>query len=684
MASLLDDCEQQVTTNFFGPNQIVDEEDLSEPAAISSRNTGFNEGMVQVPRKGFDEVWNPAAKITTLYNWIQQQYNRLIYLNRTAGTVVSRDLATSTNTTVVASAAVAVAFAQAGYRLYMAFFNATAGGVSQAKVWDGTLTTGVPNIEAVFQRPLNTSDLTGSGNWGTFTEPLAGTVTAGEHFFALVITTWNGYQTAPGPLDSGSTLLIPESFTSAGSKNLQLVINPATVWPSWVNTVQLAMTPVANPDRWFLVPQAVATVARGTNFTVTYTVDLDDATLVGEATEITNTLFDLYHQATSGGGPTSPHFICGYGTRTVYLTRFVGPDGLSLIGTILISDPAKPQYIILGENDLNLPEGRDCLTAFVLGNTLYVCGPSWTYAISDNKQTPTNWGEWRLIDGAIGSPFIKGVQANPTAGYAWVADHNGLFYFTGSTFRNVGGAAVPASYEQTPDWNRINFAAAQDTLEVIDDSRNRIVMVKCALDGATVATHILAWDYTNGTQIGQIKYCGPWCIGSYSTAVSAPTYGVGALAVVQNQTTKIKEVWIARGDAAGNVKRQKSIEAGDATTTDPSALYDDDNLGIDGAYNFLAVSQAQNGVQQQVGAHVRLRGMGQVNITARSLDQLNPIELAPISASDNSMTPGRRWLRTMNKQSECCSYEFDNGATVGAFFYLAVIQAYFKPWLRER
>lgn len=683
MASLIDGCGYTDTTSFRGANLIADEEDVTEPEALYNRNTEFNEGLVKCPRRGFQQVWNPAAKITTLYNWIQQQYNQLVYLNRTSGHVISRDLSNNVEVDLLASAAVAMVFSQAAYRLYMAFFDANGLGIAQTKVWDGTFTSALPNLDAVFQRPLNTSDLSGGAAWATITEPASGSVTAGEHNFALLVTTWNGYQTAPGPLDSGSTLLVPMTFTSSGGKNLVVSISPASTWPNWVNRIQLAMAPVANPDRWFLVP-GLNLIARNTNFATSFTLDFDDATLVGEDTEITNTLFNLYHQSTSGGGPTLPHCIFAYGDRTVYLTRIPGPDGLSLAGTILISEPSLPQYVTLRDHSMNLPEFRDCLTGFQLGGTMYICGPSWTYAKSDNKQIPVKWAPWRLVDGSIGSPFIKGVQANPTAGYAWVADHNGLFYFAGTTYRNTQGSAVPASYEQTPDWNRINFAAPQDTLEVIDDSRNRIVMVKAALDGATVATHILAWDYTNGTQVGQIKYCGTWNIGPSATAATSPVYGIGAIAVVQNQTTKIKEVWISRGDAAGNVKRQMSIEAGDATELNPSALYNDDAVGIDGAYKLLAVAQAADGVQQQVGAHIRVRGMGQVNVTAYSLDQQNPIVLAPISASDNSMTPGRRWLRLMNKQSECASYQFDNGAVAGAFFYLAAIRAYFKPWLKER
>jgi hypothetical protein len=229
-----------------------------------------------------------------------------------------------------------------------------------------------------------------------------------------------------------------------------------------------------------------------------------------------------------------------------------------------------------------------------------------------------------------------------------------------------------------------------DALEVVEYSQYRLVLVRAPLDGATVATHILAWDYTDGYVPGKIKYCGLWAIGPMATASTAPVYGLGAIANVQNATTKIKEIWISRGDAAGNVKRMMSIEAGDATNAAPLPLYNDDGLGIDANYSHVAASQksagaiAAAGISNQIGGLFRITGLGQVNISCRSFDDLNPVTMAPISATDNSLTPGRRWLRLLDKQSEVAIYTVDNGASPNSFYILSAVRYFFTKWMRER
>lgn len=699
-------------TNFTGPNLINDEEDVTEPQALAARNCEFSEGQVRVPRRGFTQVWNPNKIITAMYNWIQQQSNRLLYLwvSGGNGNVVSRDLGTGAETTLLSSITGAVGMTnfQAAYRAFMSFFTATGTAASQAQVWDGTLTAGIPNIEAAFQRPLTVDNAAGdlranSPNWLSVIASPNGIVDVGTHYFGLVVTTWNGYQTAPGPINSVAPATFGPYFAPSGvtvsvaGQTLQITATPRTTWPPWVKSIQLVMSPAASVNalstpaptaymnfgiRWFLVPGAIVTVTRGSSAPAVFNVNQSDATLLASTTEITNTLFNLYYQNTDGTGPFSPHFICSYNNRAVYLARTPGPDGVSLVGTVFISDPYAPQYITLAFHSITLPEFRDVVTAFYLGLTLYILGPEWIYAYSDNTLQPVSWAPAQLISGSIGSPFIRGVAANPALGYAWVADHNGLYYFNGISF-----PIVPTSYEQTPDWSRINMNCAQtnaDVLEVIDDATNRLVMVKAPLDGATVATHLLVWDYTNGVEPRQVKYCGTWNLGPSATASTAPTYAIGSAAVVRNPANQVKEVWISRNGATGNVKRQMSVESGDATAAAPKPLYNDDGAGIDAAYKLLAVTQAANGPCQQVGASFRIRGSGQINITATSFDQTNPVPMAPIAAADNSMTPGRRWLRLLNKQSETVSYQIDNGATAGAFAYWAALRAYFVRWIEER
>lgn len=674
--SILNDSDFVDYTNFDGPNLIQDEEDVTQPQGLYCRNSEYVEGQVRT-RRGFAQAWNPAAIILSMYNWVQQATNRLVYLT-SAGAVISRDLATGVNTTITTVlSTVVLSCAQQGYRLFMTFANANGYGVQLAKVWDGTLTAGVPNVETVFPRPPYYFEFTGGVNWATFTEPSAGFVTAGAHLYALAFTTWSGGETPPAPHDPAiPEHLASKSFTSAGNKIVRLSFSPATTWAPNLYSVQVMMTTVDNHDRWFLVPSfnggGPAIIPRGTNTTITLDINIDDVALTGGGpTEVTNTLFNLLIGQPPNGYEVDPYHIIGYNNRMVYLWRQFGFDGVSLDATILVSDPYKPQWIILAYNQLTLPELRDATTMFALGATLYVLGQSWIFAFSDNGQIPVQWAPPRQVSGDVGSIFIKGVTTNPSKGRAWICDHAGLFAFIGSVLPEV-----PASYEQTPDWDRINFSAPQNALNVKEYPDYRLVVVKAPLDGATYATHLLVWDYTNGFTPGKIKYCGLWNLADYP--------GIGDIEIVQNYATKIKELWISRGDSAGDVRRQKSIQAGDATDANPKPLYNDQTLGIDWAYKMLPLARAADGVQQIVGFKIRERGEGQINVTANSFDEQRTTTLAPITAVENSLAPGQRFLRLMDEQSEVISLQLDNGAVAGAYAYWAAVRTYFLHWMTER
>lgn len=667
---IFDDAESTTYSEFFGAYPILDEEDIKEPAGIDNQNTMFTEGGC-VTRNGFGPAFNPNVAIRVLYNWVQQAYNRILYLTGT--TLVSHDLAgiiTDFNILTGVSAS-GMTFLQAAYRIYMAFFDALGNSTGNVKVWDGMFTSGVPNIDDAFHATIQTTDLAagsggvGPGTWGTFSESGVGSVNTGTHFFALIPVTRNGFQTQPGPVNAG--LFTPQSFTSTGGKTVTITVTPSTVWPSVFSTIQIAMTTAQNPNRWFLVPSVNGggplSIASG--IPITFTVNIDDVTLTAETTEITNTLFNLFT------GSLAVHFLVSYNNRNCYGARILAPDGLSSAFAFFVSDPYQPQYIIPSLNVLNLPEFRDGVTGFVLGGEVFVAGPSWTYAWRDNLNSPVYWPAPRLVSGEKGSPFIRGVSVNQASGYAWVADHSGLYCFTGANYSDV-----PASYFQRPIWDRINFAADANALSIEEVIDLRLVVVMAPLDGATHATHLLVWDCTEGRVPGKIKFCGLWNIQQFTN--------IGAIELVQAYPAKIKELWISRQDAAGKVLRLKSTEAGDATDISPTALYDDDGSGINSYYKALTVCVAEEGPAQQLGISIRERGNGQINLTAYSFDNDTSIPMAPIQASENSLAPGKRFYRTVDMQSEVAMYKWDNGAVPGSFFNVSVVKSFYTPWMSER
>ncbi len=778
---MIEDCSTVDVTEMPGPDLLQPDEDIKQTQALSCRNVEYVEGQVRIPRRGFTRVWDPASAIRLMYNWIQQQYDKLIYLNE-SNNLISRDLSSGSEVTIpqILENAAGGTFAQAGFRLYLSFFTAAGEASVNGTVWDGT------NLEIIFHPPPTfnlagtspAADIKAATNpsfiWANVTNLGAGAVTNGQHYIALVATTLaGGYQTAPGPSNPNASVVqfAPDQLFSgtvpAGNYHISVSVSPQSTWPPWIYSLQIAMTPAtfaaANIQllRYFLIPGQIVKPTPGSTTPAVFDLNIDDVTLLGGGpTEITNTLFGLI-QATqgngfatvSGGGLVSitvasnvgtikfssdatylmvgqkivvsnsttgalngsyiitqfttftdltittvgvpdgvynnaplrvdfvvfgsgnnnyrPHCVIAYGNRTVYLIRTLGPDNISQVGGILVSEPNKPQYVTANNHLLLLPEARDVVTAFALGGTLFVLGPSWTYAFSDNLRVPVFWAPPRLVSESIGSPFIRGVSVNQSKGYGWVGDHTGLYCFSGSNY-----PVVPASYKQKPDWDRINFGASQASFRVLDSPDERLVIVRAALDGATASTHLLVWDYTYGVTPDKIRYCGLWNL------TADPN--IGDIEIVQNATSKIKQLYLSSGTAGGDVKRIKAIEAGDANDAYPNPLYDDDGAGIDAAYELCAVAKAADGPQMQIGGRFRIRGAGQVGINAHSFDQQRTTVLEPISAAVNSLAPGQRFDRFFDEQSEVMSYEVHNNAQPGVFAWWTALRAYFVPWFGER
>ncbi len=641
-------------TKFKGPILLGDVVD--GPYCLQARNVEFVDDGVQT-RRGFGLAWNPATAIYSAYNWLQSSFNRLLYLT-SAGVVVSRDLVTIASSVNVISgltAALGMTNAAAGFRIYMSFFkeqSTNPGNPAMAypvKIWDGTLNTGVPNVETAFSPTMQAADVTIAS-----AEPGAGFVTAGVHYAGFLILTWNGGTPPPAPYDSG--VYTPTPLTATGGQSMQISLTPTTTWPSYVQSVQLVMTTVDNPSRFYILPQSVA-VIRGSATPAVLDFNIDDVALQLYEEIIPGTSNDYFSnfQNNGGGGPYNAIKILAYGSRMVYIYEAAGPDGFTHVTTIGISNPAQPQFVTAAQGVLNLPEFRQCNTGFVLGDVLYLLGPSWTYAFSDNGLAPTQWSQPRLVSGAIGTPFVNGVLSNPSRGYAWVADRSGLYFFTGSSF-----PIRPVSYFQAPDWQRINWLASVDSMEIVDDTENRLVFVKCALDSATTANYWLVWDYTNGPTPEAIKYCGPWSVADFSP---------GAIANVLNPATNSNEIWIARR-TAGNVLRLQDW--------DESPLGEDyDGVGIDDLYTFGYFPGVPTEVMDHYGGDFRIRGSGEASLTAYSLDAQNPVAM-PVIPLD--LTPSRRFFRAVTKQDEGASVAVTSGGVAGSYFILTALKWFWRPF----
>lgn len=650
-------------SEFRGPDLLHDA--AAKRGGLLARNVEYRVGGSVKTRNGFAEFYDPNEAIRSLFHWIQATWNRLVYFTTSAGGAIrSRNLDTATTKDLVESGlgtGVGAVFIEFGSRLLMAVFASDGRGAAPGHIWNGLETTppnpAAPNVDQLFQAPLaETSDFTAA-----FSEPAAGTVTAGSHRIALVVETRNGYQTVPTRIENATGSVDGDNnFLATGDKNFRAVLTPVGDWPVWPRFAFILMTTADNPNRYFFVPDPdggdqKTSIAFGTPLAVTIDIDVSDAVLAqgNDATD----WFNLH----SGNFDNGPHFIGIYGARAVYLEDSLNTDFLAEASNVWFSDVADPQRISAARNQRFLPGYRRAIAGFEMLGTYYVLGPSWTYAFTDNDQDPVTWRAPQEVDSRIGTLSPLGVDVNTSGALAWVASEHGLFYFDGGSY-----PLLPTSHLQTPDWDRINWAAPAGTVQVIDDSPQQVVHVLAPLDGAVLPTHILSWSYKTGPRWDQAGL-------RYSLSLIGGVANPGALTTVLNPTTKIRELWLADA-AAGKVYRQKSNAAGDAD------LYHDDTAAIDSRYDSQALPETFPLPLHHARDLIRLKGNGRARLSVLGVDGERTIQL-----QDEVLNGApKKWIdREYDLRSEAAYLSVNNNNVRDQWFELAFVRHFYDRWVGE-
>jgi hypothetical protein len=662
--SLIAEAQRFLLTKIRGMASLPDQFDRSglDEFAELAHNVEIQLNQQVQTRRGFGSAWNPNKSVTAMMNWILAASNRLAYYNKTDGKVTLRNLAAGTEVDLLTGSAAETAdFASLGARLLFAQITSAGAGAAQARIWDGV--TAPASADKAFEPPMVSTAMS-----FTTAEPAAGTVSKGAHRLAVVFTTRTGYETRPCPVtagfgSSGSIAdLVYGSVTASGNKTLRVTITPGTTWPASFVSAALLMTTVQNTARYFFVPGCTASVTGGGAGAVTFPdVNLND-TILGssssvEAVTATKNYFGLYSQDSSAAGPFSPFKVLGYSDRAVYLVTL--SDGTS---GAFVSNKNAPQWITLANHLIQLEEKRQITTGFVLRGSLYLVGPGWTYACSDNTSLPVSWAPPQQVDGRIGTPSVFGVSANTSLGYAFVAATDGLYLFEGGAY-----GTLPISYLNSADYARINWAAPQGTIQVLDFPAAKMVLVKAPLDAAVAANKILAFDYSMGKTWDRVNYCGLWD--------SSAFLDIGALANVWNPTAKVFEVYLSRY-SAGKVLRSKSTAAGDAS------IYNDDSAGYTSQYRSAGLPPASPEPRQIVGFRPRITGNGSIIPTVYTFDNTRNHVLATITAST---APGRFPLVLCDVQSEAAFLELSNNGVADAWFKCAGVEAFYQDeWTVQR
>lgn len=672
---------QDVQRKFGGPNLLNDPPLVSAPSGLLAHNCSYTNGEVGI-RPGFATVYAPAAALQCIKTWPSELGNLLLYGQSGApGSLYIFDIAGSPITPQLIETSSRIGgglmnFCQFGTHMAFAAWGAGAlgpGGVTAPSIVSKIGSSFVADY--ITPGPLAYTP-------AAPTEPGAGVITAGVHLIGYRIGTRSAWIGRPSPDNSAAGTIptpftfAPVSFTSAGAKNLSITLN--TTWPADGQTVYIIMSPVSNPNRFFLVPGASAALpAGGGAASVTITWSISDEDLIAKGTECTDSLNMFSNPANGVSSTTSMRCfnIQMFGNRAAYFAQMLDNNG-QLINQIFVSQPGDYQTFSPDQHVVSAPSHYPVYTGFSLLGNIYLFGPNKTFMTTDTQDVPLNWPGPTLVDGEKGTISPNGVVLSPSGRYGWVADQTGLYYFDGAYSR------LPISYKQTPDWKKIFFQANSTllALNIKDDPDLHKVYVTAF---TTSGIALMSWDYTNGYGPDQVMYSI-----EYIGASQSVTSGIYGLEMVQNSlvgsgvggielwgiaadpANTAQSVIIRRTGANGSPARHDHINATDVAI---HQLYDtclkpaNPNGGGGSNEDFL----------EFVAAAFRVKGAGSLVVTLYSYDGTQSAALPAITLST---IPNMSVLRQFRMKAQGMRYRFEINS-VDSYFNLSGIDTYYKRWI---
>ncbi len=702
--------DKQEVTSFKGSWSLVEQSDVPRDGALKAINCAFIPGEVAT-RYGFAQEFNPSDIVTSMAHWLfgdsTSSGKSFLIWHKSGYGVRLADLASPSATNLYSvSNAYAAVFALAGPRFFSAHFNTAGVGVDGGKVYGSSV--GADNL---FARPMLTTEVT----VGAGAPSINGNCTEGTRNIAFIMTTRNGFTGRPSPVNT-SFVLQPTSVTTTDTNRQFLVtITPATVWPSYAGTLDIIMTTTVNTARYYFLGVQIATPAGGA-LAVTYTVSIsdDDLTLTAGESDATS-YFSLLTQDAVNGAPFNPSAVVVMGNRMCYITKNSNYGMCAFI-----SQPNNYQAISAATNIFYLPGQLEIVSGFYQQGINFFVGPNWTYSVSDTGDSPVNWAAANKVDGSIGTSCPLGLSFDAARAIGWVAHTSGLYRFAGGRYD-----ALPVSYMNTPEWNRINWAVASYSMQVVDDATNQVVFVIAPLISAGVVnTNGTAVTWVSGDEFSSAWVSGTITINGVGYTISAatrltltltatagvqtavtysqtPTYNThmlswsyvegdsylqakfsmymirglpaAAITMVQQYTTKRMGLWFGLA-IAGSFYRQKHPQ--------DTNLYRDGSNAVDSEYETALFPLNGNATMlMHHGADFRIRGVGAVVWYLRSLDGTVSATLAPLTLG---LLPGRQYFRGKNILAEQAYYVISNGAVVDAYFKLSLVRHYWSDYALQR
>lgn len=670
---------------FGGTNNINDPPMVSPPSGLLAYNCDYVKGQTAT-RPGYVLVYNTGSTLFGLKNWISEIGNFILYWAQATGLNIF-DLTAVTITPTVLDAT------GSGGSNFRLFTGCQFGTRYAYALWTPTVVGGVVSLTGTAPRIVSLisaafkNDYVAPGPLAYSvapTEPAGGVITAGLHRIGYRIQTRSGWVGRPSPDTSSSvmpsaTTFAPITFTSAGLKNLSITLN--TTWPADGYQVFIMMSPMNNPNRYFMVPGASALLPVGGGAgSVTIAWSISDEDLIAESDECTDSL-NLFSNPTNFPGVSSTELKCWYITmlanRAAYLVSVSDQSG-GLIDQLYVSDPGDFQSFTPDLHVIQLPSQYNIRAAFSLLGSIYIFGPHRTYFTTDTGDVPDTWPGPFLVDGEKGTLTSGGAVVSPSGRYGWVADVTGLYYFDGSY------APLPISYNQTPDWQRIVWGFSVRSLIIKDDPGTHTVsvcVVTTTVNDSSVSQPIMRWDYTDGFTPDQAKYSLEFGGNDIS---GHPNGDYSAIESVQNDlnvTTQKGglELWAASSQYI--VRRSGGL----TPVVRHDYLQGTDNIPIQWTYEtFIHPANPRGGggtsedTLKFAAVAYRLTGAGTLTPKVSSYDRLVSAALAPIALST---APDQMILREYHLNSPGVIHRLELKNSLDSWAVLSSIKDYYSQWV---
>jgi hypothetical protein len=444
-----------------------------------------------------------------------------------------------------------------------------------------------------------------TGTLNAATSGTAGDVEEGTHLIAVAFETDSGFITKPGPL-------LFNNYTAPGSFKIDVSTIPTG--PAGTSKRHILATktiPSYNGNQFgysfFFVPGGIIS----DNSATTLTISFFDADLIDSA----DYLFDILETIPAGLG------LCEYNGQMVSW----GEDGKENI--VRVSRRGEPEVFnsIDGFLTVDPTEAEGIKNCVVFHDSLYMNKSARVYQTNDNGSAPGTW-PWIGIDRGVGTEvFGIGTQLDSRGtsieSYL-VADKSGLLNFTGIFTR------PELTWKVEAIWKRINTQYFNQ-IQVVNDSKNKVIYVSIPLDSATAPSHLLVGDYNLGLDYKNIR----WSLWTFPVVQNS--------ILIREQNGEYLLVY----SRASNTFEMNSSTLNDAGTAIPTPFM---------RTAFLAPRRA-GAVNQYGMLFVRVKGSGTFRTTPITLDEVSQTALKTITLSSTS---GLDYPIPCHREGERMSFKF--------------------------